>query len=756
MRKLLLFIAVCAAATGFGAFDLIRDGAGKAEIRIPSTATEAESFAAGELQTYLERISGARLPITRGDDAPEGAAIILGNHPANAALLAELGQKTSDYDCFALAGDGDTLNIAAPNSSGVLYGAWEFLQQLGVEWLLPGLKGVYVPKLATIHIADQRQWHRPGTEFRSSTNYFDAGMPWMLGQSGPKLMVEEMEHGYNAASMYAWRMRLNSSAFDGRDSYRILGAGHSYAIYVPIERYHADHPEWFGLRNGKRQQPGEAWQLCFTSTEAAAEFARNAMTEIANSIAEGIPEERILLFVSPNDHEVFCQCGRCLAMIDDDGYYSSNVLNFANLVAEQVRRHYPKVKVTYYVYHTYGRVPTKVMPAEGVYPFITAWTANNSLAVNNAKPLMDPAGNRIFAQVFDWFAKHSSGVYVYPYYGHFVIFGAWPQQTQMDYDFKKMAGYPNFLGMNSESHLHWGAQPLNLYLYPKLLWNPQLDQEQAIRDFCRKAYGPAGDLARRFFAAQQAQMDRLSYICGDGIEVKDLLPPAVIAECDGLMRQIEARFAEMDADTLWRSKLLADGWRCSRLYAEAMHFLASGDKPELQVEVKARFDALSEFMNTEEGRFAVEVRCVDTFNLPAYLNMVSVNLHDLPAGESQWGGTLYYGSSLKFFAAMRGITFGLWGLYLPPHSSGSFDWKFGSRAGLLQSLTVDLGVNTGAVKVSVLQDGVPHPIAEAGGAVAVPEQYLGVPELTLRVEGVNSSDHEICWMSTARVTATVK
>ncbi len=751
MKKILLLIIGCVfAVIAEGAFTLVENGESGAVICVPAKPSPFEEFTARELQNYLKAISGAELEIVKNDALPETPAIIVGNHPANRELLAALDKAATQYDRFAIECKGSYLHIAAPHSSGISYGGWEFLQQLGVEWLMPGKMGTYIPTQKTIKLNDFRQIHEPRCEFRSSTNYIDAGLEWRLEQQGAELYVREMENGFNAAHMYAWRMRLNSTTQDRRDAYAILGAGHSYAAYLPIERYRKDHPEWYGLRDGKRQQPGEAWQICFNNQEAAAEFAKNALQEVEATLGSGVPQERIMLCVSPNDHEVFCLCDKCNAMKDPDGY-SSNVLNFANMVAAHIHAKYPAVKITYYVYHTYGRVPTKVKPAPGVYAFITAWTAFNSLAVNNAKPLMNPGGNRIFADVFKWFVENSAGVYVYPYYGHYEIFSCWPMQTQMNYDFKAMAKCPKFLGMNSESHLHWGTQPLNLYLFPKLLWNPDADQAALIQNFCRKAYGAAADEARQLFAVQQAQMDRLDYICGNGIEVRELLTPQVIGECDKLTKRIQAKMPRMDEPTRWRTQILLDGWKYSKLYAEAINSLMYGTSPDLQPKIKANFEAITDFVKSEHGRYVFVAGTIE-YNLRSYRSMVEVNLHDLPAGKSEWGGAIYYGSALKFYAKMRNINYGLWGMHLPGKSEGSFDWTLKTRAGKIKALTIDLSLIDGSLKVYVGND----LIAEKGGPVVIPAKYLNKPEITIRVTGRNDKDNEVIWIAGARVNAEVE
>src|ERR1044072_1992403 len=93
----LLFLSGCATGYNGALISYVAlDGVPNATIVKPASATVRESFAANELQHYIEKISGARLPIAPDDYAVQGNRILIGGPERNAqtALL----MSESEFD----------------------------------------------------------------------------------------------------------------------------------------------------------------------------------------------------------------------------------------------------------------------------------------------------------------------------------------------------------------------------------------------------------------------------------------------------------------------------------------------------------------------------------------------------------------------------------------------------------------------------------------------------------------------------------
>jgi hypothetical protein len=57
---------------------------------------------------------------------------------------------------------------------------------------------------------------------------------------------------------------------------------------------------------------------------------------------------------------------------------------------------------------------------------------------------------------------------------------------------KKLAGVIN------ESHPSWGPQTVTNYFLARLLWNPDLDMDRAVGEFCRDYYGTGGEAMLKY------------------------------------------------------------------------------------------------------------------------------------------------------------------------------------------------------------------------------------------------------------------
>ena len=102
-RLILLFVAflvlLSGCASGYIGAPVIYvtvDGTANATIVKPASGTVRESFAASELQRYIEKISGATLPIAPDDQAVRGNRILIGGPERNAQTAALMSESAFD------------------------------------------------------------------------------------------------------------------------------------------------------------------------------------------------------------------------------------------------------------------------------------------------------------------------------------------------------------------------------------------------------------------------------------------------------------------------------------------------------------------------------------------------------------------------------------------------------------------------------------------------------------------------------------
>jgi hypothetical protein len=669
-HAIVLVLASASMATAGSA--LVEQGNAVGQIMVPDEATTGETFTAEELQIFVQKMSGATLPIVKASEAGEGPAILVGHQPGNQAVIDELNQTHGDtIDAFAVVGKGDKLSIVGRSDTSTAWAAWQWLSDQGVVWVMPGPHGTHVPQKSDIEIVETHDIQSSGMTKRGG-GYFmpDADAPEGFNQ---------FEHGITAGKLFALRMRFNENlAIDGKDMYRSVGSGHSYEYYLPPSKYFEQHPEWFNLIGGQRQG-GYRWQLCFTNEEGAKEFARNVMEEMRQLLDLGVPIERMRMAISPNDFRAMCECENCRKLIDKDGSASSLVTHYCNLVTAEIHKVYPKAITTFYVYDNYSTAPDHAKPGPGVLPGIVFWSAGISFAANSAHPMFSEA-NEKYREGFAAWEAISDAVTVHTYYGHYTWFTPWPLITQMAHYIPLLVTRPKFQGMYSELHLHWGTQGLNLWLYPKLMWNPKLDVKKAIKTYCQAAHGPAAEAIQAYYQTVQESMDRQGYICGYAVEIPHVLTPEVVSKVDGYISQAEGMLDQMDPDTRWRTELVCQSWRASAQFAEAARLFVHGSGLADREKILALCDEVDQFSQLDLGKWAFE-RTIVVQAIGSVTNSLKVNLDALPVGKQVFNDSFNMGGAIKFFARSSGWQVGMWGYSLPVNGSGEIELPLRAEAG---------------------------------------------------------------------------
>jgi len=676
---------------------LVRDGAAAGAIVVPEQPSPAELFTAEELQTHLRLMTGAEVPIQKTSAIPAGPAVILGGHPANAALAETLKAKfpiepgswktARHYDAFAAISDGRQLRLVGRAPTALLYAGWDWLESLGVRWIMPGELGRFVPSTKDVALAPLERFEAPALAYRGP-NY---GMPkkWDFPDS-----AQAKEHDWEAGPLFSLRMRANcNTSFDPTGRSTGIGSGHSYMYLLPVQKYYQDHPEWFNLVGGKRLKDGP-WQICFTNREAAKEFAKNAVASIKTCLDRGELIERIRTSISPNDGRCTCECPECSKLRDSDGSNTSLVTHFANLVTEEIRKTYPQALTYFYAYESYTRPGDHERPGPGLCPEVVFWTAANSARANHCKPMFSD-GNDRYRSFFNEFAKSCELITAHEYYGHYAWFTPWPKLTQMACDIPTMARNPKFYGMYSESHLHWGTQGPNFYVQSKLMWDPGLDVAKLMDDYCAAGFGPAGPAVRKYFQALQDGMDNLSYVCGYLVEVPNLLTPQVVQRCTELIDEAQTHLPAMDPGTRWRTELVIQGWRHSEKTAEAVRlFTQSRPKPADRARIVALLQAVRDFADTDQGGWCFERRILRP-EIDRILGPLRLDLAALPPGEHVWSAPANHGGAVKFFATIQGFDQGMWGYGLGINRKGELRLPLGAApGGRLAAATLRLGIGS--------------------------------------------------------------
>ena len=315
--------AIAAEATQTNAVGVI--SARKSDWRIvsPSATAPGLEWAAKELQKYIRQISGCELPMTKRPGSKPAFVIGLRDKlsPADRALLPP---SAPGYDGYAIAirpPTGKTLArivIAGNNGRGVIYGVYDLLERLGCHWFYPTEDAAdpeVVPHLETVFLPAGSWAVASPMKYRICN-----GSEWFF-EMQPAPALKQLDWAIKARyNAMGWQgdthtplekqyQQLTDHGLLAESKKRDMllhGPAHSFNLLLRAEDYMTNHPEWFGLRNGKRvPQTFAGAQFCWSNREAREKFTDNV-----EAFARRAPQIHILCLV-PFDGGQACECEQC-------------------------------------------------------------------------------------------------------------------------------------------------------------------------------------------------------------------------------------------------------------------------------------------------------------------------------------------------------------------------------------------------------------------------------------------------------------
>lgn len=490
-------------------------------ILIAPTATESEKYAAQELSIYLTKMTGRTVESVTSLESLEATAqsplIVVGHHALNAHLkpatleLEESIVEVKNHRVHIVGGalppvtglqslvySSETVakETTYVQDRGTLYGVYNLLDELGVRWYRPEAWGEHVPQRKQIVLPPGKKSYKPGYLYRWGVDIYR----WYADQTPQE---------YEMMQTWMVRNRINVRVHSAK-----LGGGyvlyiiHNYDYLLPNWKYFKEHPEYFALINGQRIAHG---QPCMGNPAVQRIMAQRAI-EVAKEARKNPSIKYISL--EPNDGLNFCECELCRAM-DDPALLAKNgadvrvgnasmanrVSLFNNAIAKRVKEEVPEIGVTWLAYLAHSEVPTKIDKLESNVLIVPATMA--AAYGDYSKLLYDPnsGGNKNFLEVLEGYGKMAP-MLVYEYWSGGSWYGPLPLLTVMK---DRLSNYRKYgvVGAYSEFHPSWGPQSINYYFYTRLLWNPELDMEQALEEYCRDYYGPSAEPMRKYHLAME-------------------------------------------------------------------------------------------------------------------------------------------------------------------------------------------------------------------------------------------------------------
>jgi hypothetical protein len=439
---------------------LVESGKSQAEFVIPAKASPEEKATSGVLVKYIKESTGTQIPVVLENELGSAPIkIYLGSTNIADKYKEKLTQMLPDGYIMDVP-EPNVMVITSPSSKGLDFAAFEFLERyVGVRWLMPGDLGEYVPKKLDVSVPAKKIVDEPKFISRQI--------------SDPRLWGFMKGPGKGDMRKWAYRMRYNSR----------VEFHHNLSRLLPPSKYKKTHPEFFPIIDGKRYLPPNdiptEYQPCFTA-DSIDEAVKNIENEFAKEKTNNYTYS-----MGVNDIGGYCECPNCKEKhrpgINFLGYedYSDMYYPWINKIVSRVTQKYPDAKFGFLAYCNVIDPPKDNQVDPHIIPYICHETLsfiNTSVNERNEK-LLDRWNN----------TKCKLGWYDYAYGKFYILPRVYPRYRAKFY---KHLYDRNIRYYYSEAYPDENfTEGPKLYLLFKVLWNPSVDIDKLIKDWCECAVG---------------------------------------------------------------------------------------------------------------------------------------------------------------------------------------------------------------------------------------------------------------------------
>jgi hypothetical protein len=473
MRRL-LFLAISTVlilSSCSQSHDLVKDGKSDYKIFVSDKAIAPEKYAAGQLQTYLYEISGCKIDITH-QAVENGKLIYIGFKDAPSSMIENLKPADFGNEEYMIRSDGNNLLIAGGDTRGTLYGVMGYLSDyLGCRWFTREV--AKIPSQPTIALSKIEDRQKPAFEYRDMDWRESLDTTWVI---------------HNRLN----GMRVGDSLGGNYITYPFV---HTFYQLVSPEKYFHSHPEYFSEVNGKRI--GENGQLCLTNPDVVKVATATVFDWIKTH-----PKASVFS-IDQNDGEGYCKCKNCRALDEKEGSHAGTLLAFVNQIADTVAKVYPKVKLQTLAY-AYTVVPPKnIRPADNVLIRLCHYE------YCAAHPIESCVINKPFLNQLDQWKQIAKGrITIWDYYTDFRNYlMPYPNFGSFSHDIKFYVDN-GVKGLFAEGDADGGGEfaELRSWVIAQLMWHPDQDAQQLIKEFIDNVYGKAAEYIASYIQLLQKQI----------------------------------------------------------------------------------------------------------------------------------------------------------------------------------------------------------------------------------------------------------
>lgn len=522
-----------------------------AVIVVGENASDTDLYAAGKLEYYLEQIIGKDINTITDAQEKQPSEIVVGN--TNRAVI---DFNYSDNGSYVIRSTDEQLIIAGVGTRGTIYGVYAFLEDFcGCRWYEKDI--IKIPENADLTVpADIDVEYQPYFEYTETDTASSRDLEFSLanGQNGGVYRYFSDEQGGNVGYIGSFAHTL-------------------VTYYCKPETYFDQHPEYFALHNGQRNQK----QLCLTNPDTI-DVVYNEVIDLIEKNHN--PEESMqILSLTQHDNQEYCECDNCAAVDEANGSHAGTMINFVNTIAERVKAtgKYDNIVFDTFAYQYTRKTPTQVVPREDVIVRLCSieccfgHTLDDPDCDVNAEFMEDLKAwskicNRIY--IWDYVTNYSETCVIFP------NFGVLQRNVQIFAE-------NNVKGVYEEGNYYIDRcdaefAEMRTYLLAQLLKDPYMDYDAEMNGYLEAVYGPGWQYIREFIdiMTEHAVTKRKHLgIYQQATKTLYNMSYSDVKRCDELWEKaLEAAQTQEQTDELRRSELSWRYWKCANHRSEFSRF----------------------------------------------------------------------------------------------------------------------------------------------------------------------------------------
>lgn len=552
---ILLWTAVASAG------QFIQDGSPEGEFVLAADAPEAERFAVNDVRDWIEKITGAKLPILTGPSTGTNEKVFVGT--AYAAEFEKDLAKLTGNDGFAVRRKGNHVYVFGSRPRGTLYGLYALLEEnTDLIFARPHEEfGTIFGKTPDLELTE--------------TDFID--IPVFLNRRfGPNWPAHR--------ATGEWLLRNRDNTRDVRANYEgfldldlIEPYGTNFA--VPIAAHQEEHPEYFGYnpvtKTRRFVKHGEG-TMCLSVPGLPAIWARRLAENVAKHEARfGRKVEHVRL--GPGDNWFCCQCEKCVApltlpdgsrlqckdpdSIKDPLFRSTQIMMFINDAMKTWQKLRPEIPI-----HVLAYIHFAEPPRVSVHPDLGIWFAPYPTS-NMHFPLLDPRQPAPWGRRFEKWLTMNDRLGFYEYFEAKPSPQAFYAAANLRAVMKRpdhrnaliYAEISNDFGTDGigNGEFGWDVGLMNHWVHTRLFWDPTQDVDSLYRYYIKRTYREAApqmlayyELIKNSWLDPKNKTVSSCHASIAGVYKGLIVEPGLEKECMRLLNEAEAAAKHPHSRTL--------------------------------------------------------------------------------------------------------------------------------------------------------------------------------------------------------------